>query len=109
MHSFPTGTIAGVPAANGYPGTNNSFTNSNHQPDFEEIVTVTLTGITGLGDSSTLSNVVLNFGTQGGQTLAPGIGFTLTTPEPGTLWMMLGGAALMVVAFAKRRRAHASS
>ena len=105
MSSFPTDTISGVPGSGGYTSGNPSLTGSSHQPEFEEIVTFTLTGITGLGASSTISNVVFGFGTQAGQTVGGGQGFTVVTPEPGTLWMMIGGAALLIAVFAKRRRA----
>jgi hypothetical protein len=107
MHSFPTDTISGVAASNGYPNGNPSLTNSNHQPEFEEMVTFTFSGLTGLGASSTISNVVFNFGTQAGQTVAAGNGFTVTTPEPGTLSMMFGGASLLLAGFLKRRRMRA--
>lgn len=104
MHSFPTDTISGVAASNGYPNGNPSLTNNNHQPEFEETVTFTLSGLTGLGASSTVSNVVFNFGTQGGQTVAAGSEFVVATPEPGTLSMMFGGASLLLAGFLKRRR-----
>ncbi len=108
MDSFPGApdTISGVAASNGYPHGNPSLTNSNHQPEFEEMATFTLSGLTGLGDSSTISNVVFNFGTESGQTVAVGRGFneTTPTPEPGTLSMMFGGASLLLAGFWKRRR-----
>jgi hypothetical protein len=104
MHSFPTDTISGVAASNGYPNGNASLTNSNHQPEFEETVTFTLSGLTGLGASSSISNVVFNFGTQSGQTVAAGNGFTVVTPEPGTISMMFGAALLLLAGFGKRLR-----
>lgn len=103
MASFPTNTIAGVPSSGSYPNGNPSLTNSNHQPDFEETVTFTLSGLTGLQSDSAISDVVMNFGTEGGQTEDAGSGYISATPEPGTVSLMFGGAALLFTAVRRRR------
>lgn len=45
----------------------------------------------------------MNFGTLGGQTESAGSGFTSATPEPGTVSLMFGGAALLFTAIRRRR------
>jgi hypothetical protein len=102
-HAGPAHTVIGAPGGATYAtgGSGSISGNGPHNPFLFGDVTFTL-DITGLTDSSTVGNVVFQFGTTDGQGLVRGTPKVPSVPDGGTTSMLLGSALVGLQIFRRR-------